>query len=67
MSATRHPVVAAGGATTDRPDRPALVLRGLAKSFGDVLAVDGVDLEVRQGEFITLLGPSGSGKTPLSG
>ncbi len=63
MSATRHPVVAAGGATTDRPDRPALVLRGLAKSFGDVPAVDGVDLEVRQGEFITLLGPSGSGKT----
>lgn len=47
----------------DRPDRPALILRGLAKSFGDVLAVDGVDLEVRQGEFITLLGPSGSGKT----
>ena len=43
--------------------RPALVLRGLKKSFGDVLAVDGVDLEVHQGEFITLLGPSGSGKT----
>ncbi|HEX4897431.1 MAG TPA: ABC transporter ATP-binding protein, partial [Candidatus Limnocylindrales bacterium] len=44
-------------------DRPALVLRGLQKSFGDVPAVDGVDLEVRRGEFITLLGPSGSGKT----
>jgi putative spermidine/putrescine transport system ATP-binding protein len=53
----------AAGATPDRPDRPALVLRGLQKSFGDVAAVDGVDLEVRQGEFITLLGPSGSGKT----
>ncbi len=53
----------AAGATADRPDRPALVLRGLQKSFGDVSAVDGVDLEVRQGEFITLLGPSGSGKT----
>jgi putative spermidine/putrescine transport system ATP-binding protein len=39
------------------------VLRGLRKHFGDVAAVDGVDLEVRQGEFITLLGPSGSGKT----
>jgi putative spermidine/putrescine transport system ATP-binding protein len=47
----------------DRFDRPALVLRGLQKLFGDVAAVDGVDLEVRQGEFITLLGPSGSGKT----
>ena len=56
MSATTRP----GGAATDRP---ALVLRGLEKYFGDVPAVDGVDLEVRQGEFITLLGPSGSGKT----
>ena len=45
------------------PDRPALALRNLSKVFGDVPAVDGVDLEVRQGEFITLLGPSGSGKT----
>jgi putative spermidine/putrescine transport system ATP-binding protein len=43
--------------------RPALELRGLGKLFGDVLAVDGVDLEVRRGEFVTLLGPSGSGKT----
>jgi putative spermidine/putrescine transport system ATP-binding protein len=39
------------------------VLRGLRKEFGDVVAVDGVDLEVKRGEFITLLGPSGSGKT----
>jgi putative spermidine/putrescine transport system ATP-binding protein len=43
--------------------KPALVLRGLAKRFRDVAAVDGVDLDVRPGEFITLLGPSGSGKT----
>jgi putative spermidine/putrescine transport system ATP-binding protein len=50
-------------APSSRSDQPALVLRGLQKSFGDVPAVDGVDLEVRQGEFITLLGPSGSGKT----
>ena len=45
------------------PDRPALVLRGLRKSFGSAVAVDGVDLEVGRGEFVTLLGPSGSGKT----
>jgi putative spermidine/putrescine transport system ATP-binding protein len=43
--------------------QPALVLRGLRKQFGDVAAVDGVDLDVAKGEFITLLGPSGSGKT----
>jgi putative spermidine/putrescine transport system ATP-binding protein len=42
---------------------PALSLRGLVKRFGDVPAVDGVDLEVTRGEFVTLLGPSGSGKT----
>ena len=44
-------------------DRPALVLRGLRKSFGSAVAVDGVDLDVGRGEFVTLLGPSGSGKT----
>jgi putative spermidine/putrescine transport system ATP-binding protein len=43
--------------------QPALVLRTLVKRFGDAPAVDGVDLEVRKGEFLTLLGPSGSGKT----
>ena len=36
---------------------------GLRKRYGDVTAVDGVDLEIRRGEFFTMLGPSGSGKT----
>ncbi len=35
----------------------------MVKRFGDVVAVDGVDLDIRQGEFFSLLGPSGSGKT----
>src|SRR5216117_1879937 len=38
-------------------------LLGVRKTFGDVVAVDGVDLEIQSGEFFTLLGPSGSGKT----
>jgi putative spermidine/putrescine transport system ATP-binding protein len=36
---------------------------GLRKRYGDVTAVDGVDLEIARGEFFTMLGPSGSGKT----
>jgi putative spermidine/putrescine transport system ATP-binding protein len=44
---------------------PALKLIGVRKSYGQVVAVAGVDLEVGEGEFFTLLGPSGSGKTTL--
>ena len=42
---------------------PDVTLQSLHKSYGDVAAVDGVDLEVQPGEFFTMLGPSGSGKT----
>jgi putative spermidine/putrescine transport system ATP-binding protein len=38
-------------------------LVGLRKTFGDVAAVDDIDLEIAKGEFFTMLGPSGSGKT----
>jgi putative spermidine/putrescine transport system ATP-binding protein len=44
---------------------PALRLEAVRKSYGQVLAVAGVDLTVKEGEFFTLLGPSGSGKTTL--
>jgi ABC-type Fe3+/spermidine/putrescine transport system ATPase subunit len=44
---------------------PIIRLEGLTKRFGDVLAVDGVDLELRENEFFALLGPSGCGKTTL--
>ena len=38
-------------------------LEGARKAYGEVVAVDRVDLEVQSDEFFTLLGPSGSGKT----
>ena len=38
-------------------------LEDVRKSYGDVVAVDGIDLEIPAGEFFTMLGPSGSGKT----
>jgi putative spermidine/putrescine transport system ATP-binding protein len=46
-------------------DTPAIRLRDLRKSFGSVEAVAGVDLEIADGEFFSMLGPSGSGKTTV--
>jgi ABC-2 type transport system ATP-binding protein len=43
--------------------KPALQVRSLRKAYKDVLAVDGLDLEVRTGECFGLLGPNGAGKT----
>jgi ABC-type Fe3+/spermidine/putrescine transport system ATPase subunit len=44
---------------------PALSVHRLRKSFGAVVAVDGVSLDAAPGEFLSLLGPSGCGKTTL--
>ncbi len=53
-------------ATADRADgasRPSVELEGVTKRFGDFPAVRDLSLEIRAGEFFTLLGPSGCGKT----
>jgi putative spermidine/putrescine transport system ATP-binding protein len=46
--------------TSDTPD---IRIRGLVKRYGELAAVDGIDLDIARGEFFTMLGPSGSGKT----
>ena len=53
----------AGASALGRSSVPAVRLEGVTKRFGDLAAVDSVDLEVRDGEFFSMLGPSGSGKT----
>ncbi|WP_269938030.1 ABC transporter ATP-binding protein [Arthrobacter sp. HY1533] len=69
MSASTSP--AAGSTAGDAGQAvPAIRLRNLTKSFGakgfnETKAVDGVDLDIRQGEFFSMLGPSGSGKTTV--
>jgi putative spermidine/putrescine transport system ATP-binding protein len=58
--ATKEHAVTASVVATGAPD---VRLVGVRKTYGDIAAVDGVDLDVASGEFFTLLGPSGSGKT----
>ena len=48
-----------------QPDRTLLAVKGLAKHFGGLRAVDGVDMQIRQGEIQALIGPNGSGKTTI--
>jgi ABC-2 type transport system ATP-binding protein len=47
------------------PAENAITIQGLSKSFGQLVAVDHIDLEIAKGEFFGLLGPNGAGKTTL--
>src|ERR1700749_1701476 len=50
---------------TAQPMSPAVRFVNVCRHFGPVRAVDGVDLDIAQGEFFSMLGPSGSGKTTV--
>jgi ABC-2 type transport system ATP-binding protein len=52
-----------GGAPPEKVQARAVEVRGLRKSFGDNLVLDGIDLSVNEGTVFALLGPNGSGKT----
>ncbi len=52
-------------ASTQDTEPGGVSLRGLTKSFGEVTAVADLHLDVKAGEFFSMLGPSGSGKTTV--
>ncbi|HEX7842334.1 MAG TPA: sn-glycerol-3-phosphate ABC transporter ATP-binding protein UgpC [Kofleriaceae bacterium] len=52
-------------AATAQPAPTAIALRGIAKRFGGTRVLEGIDLEVKQGEFCVFVGPSGCGKSTL--
>jgi len=50
---------------TENKGRPIVTLRGIEKQYGIKKVIDGLDLEILQGEFISIFGPNGAGKTTL--
>jgi spermidine/putrescine transport system ATP-binding protein len=60
---TASAVTAEPAAPATPPRAPAVRLLGLQRHYGEVVAVDGIDVEIGDGEFFSLIGPSGCGKT----
>lgn len=67
MSATASSLTAGDRAASDAgtDDAPALMLDAVQKSYGDTAVIHGIDLAIREGEFIVFVGPSGCGKSTL--
>ncbi len=55
----------ASAANTTVTDAPILKVEGLAKSYGSLTVLEGIDLTIRAGELVSLVGPNGAGKTTL--
>ncbi len=58
-------MVESSSAAIDNSDQPALDVRGLSKSFGDVEVLNNISMSMKSGEFLVLVGPSGCGKSTL--
>jgi branched-chain amino acid transport system ATP-binding protein len=63
--ASDSPAGSEGGSAASDPDDPVLTTESLSKQFGQLIAVDEVDLAIERGEFRSVIGPNGAGKTTL--
>ncbi len=58
-------VIASPAPTAESVAAPLLAVRGVKTYYGNIIALKGVDIDVRQGEIVTLIGANGAGKSTL--